>query len=275
MKTIKAALLIVSIAIILLLSVTLAKADREAAPFDYAIITEDKKFIFIMLVPDEEIRQAWDILGEEPSFYETRVFDSEISFDQWNDSLRKHFSLRKKYPCSGLYKNDGSITPLWTVSWYGDVYLLPDGEHLIRKGPWNKKESRSTFAGLAVAFYKNGFEVAKYSVDDLVKDTSAIQFSVSHYQWEDEERFDRETGLLFIRTLDHQKYTFDIRRMAESVQERNVECQPNYRFVPPIEASDIQTLAFSIITFLIVIGSARFVDVIQENRHTEFTALHK
>jgi len=262
-------LIIAIIVATLLLPIDRARADQESTPYDYAIITADKKYIFVMLIPDEEIMQAWEYLNEEPTFYETRIFDTEISMKQYWDAIQEKFSLRTKYPCSGLYKNDGSTTPIWTVNWYGFVYLFSDGEHLIRRGPWNRswEPGRDSYLdGLAVAFYKNGYEVTKYSVGDLVKDTDAIRFSVSHYQWKEEERFDIETGLLFIKTLDHQEYTFDIREMAESVKGRHTYCEPNYRFKSPKQNKDIPALAISVVAFLVLIGSASLVNLIQKTR---------
>lgn len=241
----------------LLLPIGSAQADKEATPFDYAIITEDKKYIFVMLVPDEEIMRSWDFLGEEPTFYRTRVFQTEISYEQYREADRETFFLRNKYPCSGLYKNDGSIIPIWTVDWYGSVYLLGDGEHLIRRGPWHRtwESGKDTqFDGLAVAFYKNGIEAAKYSVDDLVKDKEAIKYSVSHYEWRIKQEFDKVTGLLYIETVDHLAYTFDIQKVSETIHERHTDCKPNYRFSTPEPRKQVLELAISFVAFLVIVG---------------------
>jgi hypothetical protein len=214
-----------------------AHADSEAPPRDYAIISADKNYIFVMLVPEEEIMQAWEYIGEEPTFYSTYIFETEISIEQFQNAEQKLFSLRTKYPCSGLYKNDGSNIPIWTVEWYAYyVYLFPDSEHLIRHGPWNRSESDEnggrSFNGLAYAFYKNGVEVAKYSVKDIVKDTNAISFSVSHYMWEKDFYINKSTGILYVETLDNQKYSYDVREMAKSVSNSKTVCIPNYKFSP-------------------------------------------
>lgn len=45
--------------------------------------------------------------------------------------------IRKTYPKSGLYKNDGSTLPVWTVEWFAqEVEPLSDGIHIVRCGPW-------------------------------------------------------------------------------------------------------------------------------------------
>lgn len=262
-------ILCVTIVTTLFFTVRFAKADREAAPYDYAIITADKEFIFVMLVPDEQIMKSWKHFGHEPTYYETRVFDVEISFEQSRGSIRKIFTLRKKYPCSGLYRNDGSITPIWTVDWYGDVYLPGDGEHLIRQGPWTRQwegGKTSNFNGLAVAFYKNGLETAKYTINDLVKDKDAIKYSVSHLEWRKTQEFDKDTGLLYIETVDNIKYTFDIREISQSALGSHNSCKPNYRFVDPQSTRQSLGIVISFIAFLVLIASARFVDSIQKPR---------
>lgn len=215
-------------------------ADSEARPIDYAVITDDKAYIFVMLIPDEEIMRAWDYFGEEPTFYDTYVFTTEISkisVKQFLDAKQEPFSLRTKYPCSGLYKNDGSITPLWTVDWYAPiVYVYPDAEHLIRWDSIKRTEfdenDELNYESLAYAFYKNGIEVEKHFVQDVVKDTNAIHHSVSHYQWSKDIFVDKTTGLFHLETLDGQQYTYDIREMAKSITDKETSCSPNYKFSP-------------------------------------------
>jgi hypothetical protein len=84
MRISKATLLFLCAIIIasLLLPISSAEADEEEAPFDYAIITSDKEHILVMLVPDEEIIQAWrHWYYEEPIYFGTAVFDIEIPSD--------------------------------------------------------------------------------------------------------------------------------------------------------------------------------------------------
>src|SRR5262249_16407340 len=48
---------------------------------------------------------------------------------------KKVRELRKNYPESGLYLNDGSREPLWTIDWYRHhIDLASDGVHLVRPG---------------------------------------------------------------------------------------------------------------------------------------------
>src|SRR5919201_540577 len=75
--------------------------DHEAVPRRYVIVTKNRKFLFVMLPPP----------------YLRREFEPD------------------KYPASGLYPNDGSTRPIWTVEWYSwgrDVDISGDGVHLVR-----------------------------------------------------------------------------------------------------------------------------------------------
>src|SRR5437867_12622521 len=68
-----------------------ASADSTRTPTDWSMITKNGKYIFVMLMETDS--------GTSAS----------------NPGLKVPL---RKYPHSGLYKNDGSLTPLWTVDWY-------------------------------------------------------------------------------------------------------------------------------------------------------------
>lgn len=115
------------------------------------------------------------------------------------------------YPASGLYRDDGSLAPLWTVDWYAlpdAVFLLADGHHCARLGPWPVQDQ---FDELAVGFYRDGSLLASYRVRDLVGDPAALPRSVSHYQWLQSQSFDPAAGVLTLSTLEGQTYRFDLR----------------------------------------------------------------
>ena len=79
-----------------------AKADLETDVYPYTIKTSDGRYVFVMLAGSPANLDSRDPLA--------------------------------KYPASGLYRNDGSYTPLWTVDWSAYVILPSDGVHLVRKG---------------------------------------------------------------------------------------------------------------------------------------------
>jgi hypothetical protein len=87
------------------------------------------------------------------------------------------------YPSNGLYLNDGSKTPLWTVDWIGRAYLPADGVHVVKHGGWS-----SQFAGYnteAITFFANGKPIKSYRVSDLIDFPSLLPHTISHYVWDE------------------------------------------------------------------------------------------
>lgn len=157
-----------------------AMADSPAPPRDYTQTTEDGRYVFVMLAPEDRLNRA-----------------------------KTDDAVRGKYPRSGLYLNDGSITPLWTVDWYAfSVDVSSDGQHLARWGPW---PTRGNYNELALAFYENGQEMQSYSVEDLVARPETLPESVSHYTWSKEHSFDDRVDKVFLQTLTEERYVFDIK----------------------------------------------------------------
>ena len=70
-----------------------------------------------------------------------------------------------QYTVSGMYKNDGSVRPLWTVDWYaGD-----DAVNVSRHGHVVVNRDRIIESGDSVVeFYRRGKVVKSYSADDLL-----------------------------------------------------------------------------------------------------------
>lgn len=152
-----------------------ALADSPAPPKDYKLETENNEYVFVMLAPPE-----------------------------W--AKYQHSEIRKVYPGSGLYRNDGSITPLWVVYWYSfEVYPSSDGRHLVRMGPW-----ASSTTQLALSFHRDGKEIKRYQIKDLIRNERKRDYTVSHFFWRSELRYDDQKGLLFLKTKDDQTYLFSV-----------------------------------------------------------------
>lgn len=111
-----------------------------------------------------------------------------------------------EYPYSGLYPNDGSISPLWKVNWYAyHVEPLSDGVHLVRHGPWAQNSLSE-----AVTFFKNGRNLRSYEVKDLVMIPALMPHSVSHFRWRSDVKLDDANKSLFLRTKHLEFYRFDV-----------------------------------------------------------------
>ena len=72
-------------------------ADSPGRPSSYVKPSADGRYLFVMIAP----------------------FSPESEASYWGgERATKIRAIRKKYRASGLYRNDGSPEPLWTVDWY-------------------------------------------------------------------------------------------------------------------------------------------------------------
>jgi hypothetical protein len=116
--------------------------------------------------------------------------------------------IRDTYPKSGLYRNDGSRTLLWEVDWYrGGVEVPSDGKHLIRFGSWARSPDDEAFS-----FFENGKLIRTYRIAELV-DRRSIMTKYQPYLffvWLEDRKFDDSKMELSIRTIDGNRFTFDV-----------------------------------------------------------------
>jgi hypothetical protein len=175
---------IVTVAVLMFAN-QLALADSVKLPYSYVKPTPDGKHLFVMISPrsPEDDASAWiESTGQE---------------------IRR---IRNAFKQSGLYLNDGSATPIWTVNWYAyDVAPLSDGVHLVRPGPWASSSDSE-----AVAFFANGKLVRSYTVGDLVAVPALMPHSVSHFTWRSEEHLNDQYKTYTIKTKHGERYTIDV-----------------------------------------------------------------
>lgn len=156
--------------LILIAASPFSLADSLAPPRPYVAQSADGRFIFVMSLPRA---MTWK---------------------------------NKIYSVSGLYRNDGSTEPLWTVDWYAfEVVVASDGSHVIRLGPW-----ASAYDDEAFTFFSDGKEIKSYEIDDLVWNPRSLPRSVSHFSWLADSRLDDDAGTWSIRTLNGEYYKFSI-----------------------------------------------------------------
>src|SRR5205085_1117819 len=128
---------------------------------NYQVITPDARYVLVML-----------------SGYDCGLCNGA------SEQTKELNALSKMYSQSGLYLNDCSAKPLWTmsyISWRNDIDLAPDGHGLIDWGQW--KVLTGTYAEDAVTLYEDGRLVKRYAVSDLVAFPAILPHSVSHYTW--------------------------------------------------------------------------------------------
>ena len=182
-------LVLLSLLFVTLICPSSTQADSPIPPHDYTQIAGGGKYIFVMLTRDK------------PS-----------STNNQSGTRNQDATIRKTYTESGLYLNDGSTTPLWTIDWYAsEVMVSSDGHSLVRWGPW---PSANNYGELALGFYTDGKQILSYQVDDLVARPQTLPESVSHYQWRNYAKpadFDDQRHELSLTTLNGEHYVFDIR----------------------------------------------------------------
>jgi hypothetical protein len=179
-------------------------ADTVAPPCTYKTYSEDKKYVFVMIAPDEKV--------------ECMSKDNEAKIE-----AKK---IRNQFLTSGLYKDNESKNPLWTVDWYSHkVYLSSDGKYLARTGPWASSETDEAFS-----FFNEGKLLKTYKVHDLIRYVSALHHSSSHFEWEKETKLNSAENILEVTTLEGGKFDFKLESGEIINQQKPI--------IPSLEKSD-------------------------------------
>ncbi len=116
------------------------------------------------------------------------------------------------YPYSGLYTDNGSTAPLWTVDWYGqEVYLLPDGEHLARvEHRVPLRDGQADQEAPAVVVYARGRPVKQYALQDLDLEDDAVQQGNDTARWAHSAKLIEARGVLRVTTMDDETLEFSM-----------------------------------------------------------------
>lgn len=179
----------------------IAMADSMGPPEAYAV--EAGKYIFVMHTEWSQNKKY------QYSEYQQNMFKDICLGKKHGPEERqmcRELKAIKRYHRTGLYRK-GKSKPLWTVDWYAaEVELLPDGEHLIRFGPWAGSTTHE-----ALSFFKRDKLIAEYKIQDLVDDNRRLSRTASHFTWQSTGSLDYKAYTYNLRTKDDNEYTFDIR----------------------------------------------------------------
>jgi hypothetical protein len=179
-----------------------SRADKKGPPHSRKEVTGGGKYVFVMLAP-------------QPVEEEIKSYGNE-------DAKNAVIAMRNVYKQSGLYKNDGSAEPLWTVDWYGPVTVLSDGEHLVRWGQpgleqFRDKVDRKTreitendMKQEAISIFAKGKLVREFKVADFADDRKALKMSVTMLLWRKEHKLDEAKKQLELVTNDGNRVRIDI-----------------------------------------------------------------
>ena len=162
-----------------------AFADTEAMRRSYVSPSANNKFLFVMIASIE-------------------IESDGISYG--DEGKKEAQRIRAKYPSSGMYLNDGSTKPLWTVDWYAhSVLVASDGNHIIRRGGWATKLSDEAFT-----IFEQNKVIRSYQISDLVDTELLLPHTAHHFQWEEAIALDDYNHTLFVSTLSKERYVFDL-----------------------------------------------------------------
>jgi hypothetical protein len=134
---------------------------------------------------------------------------------------------------------------MWAVEWYAPaVTVSGDGRHLVRWGPLAPE---GDYSAPALAFYDNGREIARYSVDTLVSFPFMLPVIEGHYTWVHDFELREDLGRLTLATELGEHYVFDV-----------ATGQPLSNWVPPfprylVAAGAVLTLLVSLPTLAFAI----------------------
>src|SRR5262245_49537498 len=147
----------------LALFASITRADKPVFPSSYSVVTKDERFVFVMLVPSG-MRSEERAKGKE---------------------------VQQKYDQSGLYRNDGSREPLWTVDGYSwKAYPASDGVHLVCVSLF--VHHGSSPPGQVLRFFANGKPTGVYTADELTSYSFLLPGSPTGKIWLREDQFDEE-----------------------------------------------------------------------------------
>lgn len=168
-------------------------------PVTYSTPSPNEEYLFVMLAPP----------NDDPA---------------QNPDANEHAQmLRQKYRESGLYRNDGSTEPLWTVAGYAyGVYPANDGIHVVREdSPARMLSSfiakrlpddkiQAQLDSPALTFLASGKELKTYTMRQLVVRPEELPNSVAHVLWNAGAMITKDGKRFVLLTQDSQQIIFDL-----------------------------------------------------------------
>jgi len=159
-----------------------------ASPVSFKQDSADGRFVLVMVSPlslEDDLRYARE---REP----------------------ERRAIRDRYTESGLYRNDGSTTPLWTIGYCSptcEAFISPDGKHVVLfSDDWLSSH------GHVVTFLDYGTVLASYTQEDLWQTMPSMKWKhlVRSFRSPDAEAaFDATALTLTLRTEAGELFVFD------------------------------------------------------------------
>jgi hypothetical protein len=131
-------------------------------PYSYKVFSADRQFVFVML-------------ANSPVETDASSADAEARISHADTSADEVRALRGVYRKSGMYRNDGSEDPLWTVNWFAhphwtELFVASDGDHLVRMSLYAGEPD-----GEALAFFDKRKLIRSYQLKDFLGHPERLQ----------------------------------------------------------------------------------------------------
>jgi hypothetical protein len=162
--------------------------------------------------------ESWRIASQDGRYVLVMVSPHPVDEDaSRHDREAEVREIRKTYKQSGLYPNDGSSEPLWTIPYHIPdyaVYIAPDGRHLvIAMQHWSHTISNIPPGGV-VFFYRNGEALASYRDYELIScfafKSMANRLYRGHVIDCQEASFDPQARTYTVQTSQSEEIVFDV-----------------------------------------------------------------
>lgn len=150
----------------------------------YKVVSPDGQYVLVML--DGVYREP--VAGATPAIVEQN-------------------RLLSRYPASGLYRNDGSNNPLWTmgyISLRAKVTLSSDGRHLVL---WDEYPF---YSETALVIYEDGHLLTGYALGNFVLEPDELPQPGIGTDWVASSSFDEKLGLLYLETANKERYIISL-----------------------------------------------------------------
>jgi len=178
-------------------------ADSPGRPQPYSFESGD--YIYVMFAGFSAENKD-EYLKSMDGFYNKRCKNREKIAD-YEKKRCETLDVIKRYPHTGVFHKDDPSKSLWFGGRCAGIsYMTSDAEYVVEMGPWAGHVEQVAFR-----ICKREKFVAEYKISDLVDDESRLPRSVSHFSWLEDTVFDNKKATLFIKTLDNNEYTFDVR----------------------------------------------------------------
>ncbi len=123
---------------------------------------------------------------------------------------------------------------VWSMyGWFRVAALADDGDHLVvGNGGMNLIPLNFNKQEVMIYFFKRGELINHVTLDQIIRDYSKLQRTVSHYQWGTFEGFD-QAGRYVVNTVEGRRIRFDVAKGTPVIEgnrqdppEKTVEPRP-------------------------------------------------